>query len=110
MPPKSSKDNLLAVSDIISPIDDDDEFGLRDALSKPASRLRRNMQTKTLQESFKKRYNADYRNKIMFELEELKNRQIKKVRIDLIKINMRASASRVGVLSEGLQLTDITTK
>ena len=61
MPPKSSNDHLLVISDIISPIDDDDEFGLRDALSKPARRLRRKMQTKTLQKSFKKLYNADYK-------------------------------------------------
>ena len=63
MPPKSSKDNLLVISDIISPIDDDDEFGLRDALSKPARRLKRKVQTKTLQTFIKKRYNADYKTK-----------------------------------------------
>ena len=40
MPPKSSKYNLLVVRDITSPIDDDDEFGLREAFSKPARRLR----------------------------------------------------------------------
>ena len=43
----------------------------------------------------------------MLELEKLKNRQIKKVRIDLTKINIRALASRIGVLSEGLKLTMI---
>ena len=78
MPPKSSKDNVLVISDTISPIDDDDEFGLRDALSKPARRLRRKMQTKTLQKLIKKRYNAYYKNKIMLELEKLRNLQFKK--------------------------------
>ena len=107
MPPKSPKYSLLVISDIISPIDDDDEFGLRDAISKPARRLRRKMKTKTLQEFIKKRYNADYKNKIMLELEKLKNRQIKKVRIDLTKIHIRALASRIGVLSDGLKLTMI---
>ena len=43
----------------------------------------------------------------MLELEKLKNRQIKKIRIDLTKINIRALASRIGVLSEGLILTMI---
>ena len=43
MAPKSSNCKLLVISDIISPTDDDDEFGLRDALSKPARRLRRTM-------------------------------------------------------------------
>ena len=43
----------------------------------------------------------------MLELEKLKNRQIKKIRIDLTKINIRALASRIGVLSEGLRLTMI---
>ena len=38
MPPKRPKDSLLVFSDIIPPIDDDDKFGLRDALSKPARR------------------------------------------------------------------------
>ena len=107
MPPKSPKYSLLVISDIISPIDDDDEFGLRDAISKPARRLRRKMKTKTLQEFIKKRYNADYKNKIMLDLEKLKNRQIKKVRIDLTKINIRTLASRIGVLSDGLKLTMI---
>ena len=107
MPPKSPKYSLLVISDIISPIDDDDEFGLRDAISKPARRLRRKMKTKTLQEFIKKRYNADYKNKIMLDLEKLKNRQIKKVRIDLTKIHIRALASRIGVLSDGLKLTMI---
>ena len=69
MQPKSSKYNLLAFSDTMSPIDDDDEFGLRDALSKPARRLRRKTQTETLQRYIKKRYHADYNNKIMLELE-----------------------------------------
>ena len=41
MPPKSSKYSLSVISYIVSPIDDDDEFGLRDALSKPARRLRK---------------------------------------------------------------------
>ena len=40
MPPKKSKDSLLVTNDIISPIDDDDKFGLRDALSKPARRFK----------------------------------------------------------------------
>ena len=108
MPPKKSKDNLLVINDIISPIDDDDKFGLRDALSKPARRLRRKTQTKTLQRCIKKRYHADDNNKIMLELEKLKSRKIKKVRIDLTKINIRALASRIGVLSEGLKLTMIS--
>ena len=40
----------------------------------------------------------------MLELEKL-NRQIKQVRIDLTKTNIRALASRIGVLSEGLKLS-----
>ena len=40
MPPKRTKYNLLVINDIISPIDDDDKFGLRDALSKPARRFK----------------------------------------------------------------------
>ena len=55
MPPNNSKYSLLFVNGIISPIDDDDKFGLRDALSKPARRLRRTTQTKTLQRYIKKR-------------------------------------------------------
>ena len=83
MPPKIySSDNELVTGDIISPIDDDDEFGLRDALSKPARRLRRKMQTKTVQKFIKKRYYSDYKNNIMLELEKLRNRQIKKIRIN----------------------------
>ena len=78
MPPKKSKDSLLVINDIISPIGDDDKIGLRDALSKPARRLRRKTQTKTLQRYIKKRYHADYKNKIMLELEKLKSRKIKK--------------------------------
>ena len=74
MPPKRTKDSLLVINDIIPPTDDDDRFGLRDALSKPARRLRRKTQTKTLQRYIKKRYHADYKNKIMLELEKLKNR------------------------------------
>ena len=76
MPPKSSKDSLLVVSDIISPIDDDDKFGLRDALSKPARRLRRKTQIQTLHIYIKKRYHADYKNRIMLELEKLQSRKI----------------------------------
>ena len=67
MAPKSSNYNLLVISDIISPIDDDDEFGFRDALSKPARRLRRKMQTKTVQTIIKKRYHSDHKDKIMLE-------------------------------------------
>ena len=63
MPPNNSKYSLLFVNGIISPIDDDDKFGLRDALSKPARRLRRKAQTKTLQRYIKKRYHADYKKK-----------------------------------------------
>ena len=63
MQPKSSKYNLLAFSDTMSPIDDDDEFGLRDALSKPARRLRRKIQTKTVLKFIKKRYHSDYKKK-----------------------------------------------
>ena len=108
MPPKKSKDSLLVINDIISPIGDDDKIGLRDALSKPARRLRRKTQTKTLQRYIKKRYNAEYKNTIMLELEKLKSRKIKKkVRVDLTKINIRALASRIGVLSDGLRLTMI---
>ena len=44
----------------------------------------------------------------MLELEKPKNLQIKQtVRIDLTKINIRALASRTGVLSDGLKLTMI---
>ena len=56
---QKTKDSLLVINDITSPIGDDDEFGLRDALSKPARRLRRKTQTKTLQIYIKKRYNAE---------------------------------------------------
>ena len=104
MAPKSSNYNLLVISDIISPIDDDDEFGLRDALSKPARRLGRKMQTKTVQKLIKKRYDSDYENKIMLELEKLKNGQIQHVKVDLTKINIRALASRISVLSEDVKL------
>ena len=48
MAPKSPNDNSIIIGDIIPPTDDDDEVGLRDALSKPARRLRRKMQTKTV--------------------------------------------------------------
>ena len=78
MPPNKSKDSLLVINDVISPIGDDDKFGLRDALSKPARRLRRKAQTKTLQRYIKKRYHADYKNKVMLELEKLKSHKIKK--------------------------------
>ena len=61
MPPKKTKDSLLVINDIKSPIDDDDKFGLRDAFSKPARRLRRKTQTKTLQRYIKKRYTVDYK-------------------------------------------------
>ena len=63
MAPKSSNYNLFVIGDIISPIDDDDEFGLRDALSKPARILRRKMQTKNVQKLIKKRYHSDYKQK-----------------------------------------------
>ena len=63
MAPKSSNYNLFVIGDIISPIDDDDEFGLRDALSKPARRLRRKIQTKTVLKFIKKRYHSDYKKK-----------------------------------------------
>ena len=43
----------------------------------------------------------------MLELAKLKILQIKNVRIDLTKIYIRALASRIGVLSEGLNLTMI---
>ena len=75
MPPNKSKYILLVINDVISPIGDDDKFGLRDALSKPARRLRRKTQTKTLQRYIKKRYNAEYKNTIMLELEKLKSRK-----------------------------------
>ena len=54
MPPKSSNDNPLVIGDIISPIDDDDEFGLQQTLSKPARILRRKAQTKTAHKFIKK--------------------------------------------------------
>ena len=72
MAPKSPNANPLVIGDIISPIDDDDEFGLRQTLSKPARILRRKMQTKTLQTTNKKRFNSDYKNKILLDLEKLK--------------------------------------
>ena len=79
MPPKKkTKDKLLVINGIISPIGDDDKFGLRDALSKLARRLRRKTQTKTLQIYTKKRYHAYYKKQIMLELEKLKSRKIKK--------------------------------
>ena len=65
MAPKSPNYNLLVIGCIISPVDDDDEFGLRDALSKPARRLRRKMQIKTVQKFIKKRYHSDYNNNIL---------------------------------------------
>ena len=74
MAPKSPNVNSIVIGDIISPTDGDDEFGLRDALSKPARRLRRKVQTKTVQGFINKRYHSDYKNKIMLELEKLKNR------------------------------------
>ena len=104
MPPKTSNDNPLVIGDIISPIDEDGEFGLRDALSKPARRLRRTMQTNTVQRFIKKRYNSDYENKLMLDLEKLKNRQMNKVRVYLTKLNIRTLASRIGVLSENVKL------
>ena len=67
MAPKSSNGNSIVIGDIISPIDDDDEFCLRDALNKPARRLRRKIQTKTVQDFIKKRYHSDYKNKMMLE-------------------------------------------
>ena len=73
MPPTESKYSLLVINGIISHIDDDDKFGLRDALSKPARRLRRTTQTNTLQIYIKKRYHADYKNNIMLELEKRKS-------------------------------------
>ena len=79
MPPNKLIYSLLLINDIISPFDDDDKIGLGNALSKPARRLRRNAQTKTLQRYIKKRYHADYKKKqIMLELEKLKSRKIKK--------------------------------
>ena len=61
--PTKTQDDLLVTNCIISPIDDDDKFGLRDALSKTARRLRRKTQTKTLQRYIKKRYHAYYKTK-----------------------------------------------
>ena len=52
MAPKPPNVNSIIIGGIISPIDDDDESGLRDALSKPARRLRRKMQTKTVQKFY----------------------------------------------------------
>ena len=49
MAPKSSNGNLFFIDDIISTIEDDDKFGLKQTLSKPARRLRRKTQTKTIQ-------------------------------------------------------------
>ena len=50
---KSSNDNPLVTGGIISPIDDDDAFGLRQTLSKPARRLRRKMQLKPCRKLFR---------------------------------------------------------
>ena len=82
MAPKSSNVNSIIIGDIIPPIGDDDAFGLHDVLTKPARRFRRKMQIQTVQKLIKKRYHSDYKNKIMLELEKLKNRQIKKVRFN----------------------------
>ena len=54
MAPKPPNDIPLVTGYMISPVDDDDEFGLRQPLSKPARRLRRKIQTKTLQGIIKK--------------------------------------------------------
>ena len=54
MAPKSSNNNSFIIDDITSPIDDDDKFGLQQTLSKPARRLRRKTQTKTVQKFIKK--------------------------------------------------------
>ena len=104
MPPNSSNDNPLVIGDTISPIDDDDEFGLRQQLSKPARRLRRQMQTQTLQQTIKNQYNSDYNNKLQLYLEKLKNSQKHNVKVDLTKTNIRPLATQVGVLSEGVKL------
>ena len=104
MPPNSSNDNPLVIGDTISPIDDDDEFGLRQQLSKPARRLRRQMQTQTLQKTIKNQYNSDYNNKLQLYLEELKNSQKQNVKVDLTKTNIRPLATQIGVLSEGVKL------
>jgi len=53
MAPKSSNGSSFIIDDITSPIDDDDKFGLQQTLSKPARRLRRKPQTKTIQKFVK---------------------------------------------------------
>ena len=91
MAPKSSNGNLFFIDDIISPIEDDDEFGLKQTLSKPARRLRRKTQTKTIQNLFKQRLNIKntYKDQIELNLQKLKQNQIQKVKIDLTKINIK---------------------
>ena len=105
MPPKRPNDNPLVVGDMISPIDDDGEFGLRDALSKPVRPLRRTMQTKTAQRPIKTRYHSDYKtNNMKLCLEKLKNNQKHNVKIDLTNINIISLATQIGVLSEYVKL------
>ena len=104
MPPKSSNDNPFAIGDNTLPSDDDGEFGLRDALSKPARRLRRQMQTKTVQLFIMKRFNSYDKNKIQLYLVRRKITPIQNAKVDLPQINIITLASQVGVLSEDVKL------
>ena len=106
MAPKSSNGNLFFIDDITSPIDDDDEFGLKQTLSKPARRLRRKTQTKTIQKFFKQRLSIKniYKYQIKLTLQKLKQNQIQKVKIDLTKINIKTLVTQIGVLSEDVKL------
>ena len=49
--------------------------------------------------------NLSYKKKIKLDLDKLKNGDIKKVKVDLSKINIKKIAKRIGVLSDGLKLT-----
>ena len=48
--------------------------------------------------------NSNYINQIKLKLEKLKNGNLKKVHVDLTKINIKTLASKVGVLSEDVKL------
>ena len=48
--------------------------------------------------------NSAYKSKIKLDLEKLKNNQIQNVEVDLTKINIKTSATLLGVLSEDVKL------
>ena len=48
--------------------------------------------------------NAAYKSKIKLDLGRFKNGQIQHVKVDLIKVNIKALATQIGVLSEDIKL------